>query len=103
MTVDDAVDFDVEAGGGGRRGSDRVIGRDGRCGRSCRGGGCRGRGRRARRFRLALPRLDAVFAHGQRSVDPVELVVEAAGVADRLALGVAAPQGRRRRPAVGAA
>ena len=52
---------------------------------------------------LALPGLDAVLPHGERAVDAVQLVVEAAGVADGLAVVVAPPQRRRRRPAVGAA
>ena len=51
---------------------------------------------------LPLPGLDAVFTHGQRAVDPVQLVVEAAGVADGLALVVATPEGGGSSPAVGA-
>lgn len=46
-----------------------------------------------RLFRLAFPRLNAVLAHRQRSVDAVQLEVEAAGVAHRLALVVAPPEG----------
>ena len=52
---------------------------------------------------LPLPGLDAVLAHGQRPVDPVQLVVQPAGVADRLALVVAPPQGGGAGAAVGAA
>ena len=47
--------------------------------------------------------LDAVLAHGQRPIDAVQFVVEAAGVAHGFAFGVAPPQRRRRRAAVGAA
>ena len=52
---------------------------------------------------MAPSSLDAVLPHGEGAVDAVQLVVEAAGVADGLAVVVAPPQRRRRRPAVGAA
>ena len=52
---------------------------------------------------LPLPGLDPVLPHCQWPVNPVELVVEAARVADGLALVVPAPQRGRRRAAVGAA
>lgn len=57
-------------------------------GRSGGGGG----GRRRLLLRFPLPRLDAVFSHRQRSVDAVQFVVQAAGVAHGLALVVPAPQ-----------
>lgn len=50
---------------------------------------------------LAFARLDAVLAHGQRTTDAVQLEVQAARVADGLALVVAAPQGGSPGAAVG--
>ena len=56
--------------------------------------GGRGSGvRLGRLLRLAFPRLNAVLAHRERSVDAVQLEVEAASVAHRLALVVAPPEG----------
>lgn len=83
--------------GTGRRLARVLIGRGG-------GGHCR-RGRCGRRVALglALARLNAVLAHGERPVHAVQLVVQAASVAHGLSLGVAAPQRRRRRAAIGAA
>ena len=52
---------------------------------------------------LPLPRLDLVLLHLQRPLDPVQLEVKPAGVADGLAGGVAAPQGGDVGLAVGAA
>ena len=86
----DAVQF--ETCGCRRSGGHGMIGADGRR-----------RRRRRRRLGLAFARLDAVLAHGQRSVDAVQLVVQSARVAHGFALGVATPQRRRRRAAVGAA
>ena len=51
---------------------------------------------------LPVPRRDAVLAHVRRPRDVVQLLVEAAAVAHLLAVGVAAPQRRHRRVAVGA-
>lgn len=64
--------------------------------------GC-GDGGGRRFFRLPLARLYAVLAHGQRPVDAVQLEVEAARVADGLAVVVAPPQGGGAGAAVGAA
>lgn len=91
-----------------------VHGHDGRQERNVPGGrtgrrrGCRRRhrrrsGRRVGALGFAFPRLDAVLAHGQRTVDAVQFVVEAARVAHRLAVRIAAPQSRHRRGAVGTA
>ena len=54
-------------------------------------------------LRLPLSRLNPLLSHGLRPIDPVQLVVEAASVADGLALVVPPPQGRVLRAAVGAA
>lgn len=65
-----------------------------------------GRGPRVRfRCLLGLPlsRLYAVLSHGEGSVDAVELEVQPASVADRLALVVAPPQGCRPGAAIRAA
>ena len=53
-----------------------------------------------RRFRFSLPRLDSVLAHAHRPRNAVQLEVEAARVADRLALVVASPEGGGGRVAV---
>lgn len=45
-------------------------------------------------FGLSFSRLNAVFSHGQRPVDPVQLVVESACVAHRFTFVVSAPQRR---------
>jgi hypothetical protein len=54
-------------------------------------------------LRLSLPRLNTLFSHGLRPVNPVQLVVEAARVANGLTLVVPPPQGRVLGAAVGAA
>ncbi len=51
---------------------------------------------------LPLPGLDLVLPHLRGPLDAVELDVEAAGVADRVAVLVAPPQRGRLRVAVGA-
>lgn len=91
----DAIDF---AGGVSGR-----VGRQAGRGQGSTGGGGGRRRRGGRALGLALPRLDAVLAHGLRPVDAVQFVVEAAGVAHRLPFRIPPPQRRRRRPAVGAA
>ena len=53
-----------------------------------------------RRFRFSLPRLDSVLAHAHRPRNAVQLEVEAARVAHRLALVVASPEGGGGRVAV---
>lgn len=52
---------------------------------------------------FSLPGLDAILAHRQRPIDPVQFVVEAACVADGLSIVVPAPEGGGRRAAVGTA
>ena len=54
------------------------------------------------RVPLPVPRGDAVLPHVGGPRDVVELLVEAAAVADLLAVGVAPPQGGHRGVAVGA-
>ena len=54
------------------------------------------------RVALPVPRGDAVLPHVGGPRDVVELLVEAAAVADLLAVGVAPPQGGHRGVAVGA-
>ena len=46
--------------------------------------------------------MDPVLSHGEGAVHPMELVVEAAGVADGLAFVVPPPEGGGRGAAVGA-
>lgn len=42
-------------------------------------------------FRLPLARLNAVFLHGRRPVDTMQLVIKTASVAHRFAVRVATP------------
>lgn len=53
-------------------------------------------------LRLPFALLDALLLHRQRSVHVVQLVVQSAGIAHRIALVVATPQGRRVGLTVGA-
>lgn len=59
--------------------------------------------RLGRLLRLPFPRLDAVLPHRQGPVHAVQLEVEAASVANGLALVVAPPKGGGAGAAVGAA
>ncbi len=52
---------------------------------------------------LAVPRLDVLLLEGGGAGDVMQLVVEAAGVADGFAVGVASPQRRGVGATVGAA
>ncbi len=52
---------------------------------------------------LSISRLDVLLLEGGGAGDVVQLVVEAAGVADGFAVGVASPQRRGVGAAVGAA
>ena len=55
------------------------------------------------RLRLPLPSLNPIFSHGQRPVDPVQLVIEATGITHRLPVIVTSPERSLRGAAVGAA
>lgn len=107
--------------GGGQRGGQHVAGvREGREGRHVAGEGGRAEGAAlvhqalgevihavlglfallGLAGHLPVPGLDAFLLHGQRSVDIVQFIVQAAGVTHRVPVGVSPPQRRRCRLAV---
>ena len=54
-------------------------------------------------FGLPFPGLNAILPHGQRSIDPMQLVIQSTGVANGLPFVVSPPKRRGRRSAVRAA